>query len=791
MSEDENIYIDDNDIQSDGLNNEIESAGSETTGSAFGGLNEYSNLNNYNSKANMPNRKNHAANLAKNLGNLASKRGKGEKVPEALKNRKNPTPSTNGKRKSGNKDKNNGKDKDSQTQSGSVVGQASGKNKEKGKEKSAIDNVAEKAAEKGGSAALQYFGVPKGAADLIAKKLAGPAVKIAKNRTKMAIITSVASIFLTFLIIVVSISIVLMPILKGLELIDDISDNLSNFFSSAEHWISGDGWCASDAECITKAEDEFYEKVEKVSEKYPNVDMPLVLSSVLYGLNTEGKFNVGNVDYCEQYTDATEKKNCQDETFTTEDKDAIDSNESLNSDEKIEAYKTAKSNISKVAKKLSKGKEEFDTYMVETFIPKNYKEYITGGTTAKQILVEIYMLADIFQNFMKEYGIRQVYISTICPQGINVTAGSDSTRFPAATNLSLEEYVAGSLSSEYNDESEPEVMKAVAIAIRSYFVAHINNGGSCTVKNSTNFQTYREPTETTTKIAEETAGKVITYDGKVIGLHYSIFPGSNADGWSSSTPCENSVCKDGMCKAMLYKEPNNEKTYLTIPQSYGGYNDVSSISNSHCHGMSTLVASYYATKQSYTYNNIINLFVSDGVSIETLATGEQTMPLDLPDPANWRNATSRIYQIGTATCYQNGVAVGKGCNHLGIDFAYGGIGDKPIYAFAPGKVVEATTNYGNSGYGNTVKIGHDINGDGEYDYYSRYGHMRHSPEVSVGDIVGAGTQLGVVGTTGSSTGDHLHFEIYSAAGGKTVDDYYKTRPDLIVDKLVKGERWYE
>ena len=63
-----------------------------------------------------------------------------------------------------------------------------------------------------------------------------------------------------------------------------------------------------------------------------------------------------------------------------------------------------------------------------------------------------------------------------------------------------------------------------------------------------------------------------------------------------------------------------------------------------------------------------------------------------------------------------------------------------------------------SGYGNCVEIKH-INEDGEI-FYTFYAHMQDdSLNVMEGQKITVGQVLGVQGTTGNSTGDHLHFEI--------------------------------
>src|SRR5690606_13095973 len=99
--------------------------------------------------------------------------------------------------------------------------------------------------------------------------------------------------------------------------------------------------------------------------------------------------------------------------------------------------------------------------------------------------------------------------------------------------------------------------------------------------------------------------------------------------------------------------------------------------------------------------------------------------------------------------------------HKGIDIAAGG--GTPIFAASSGVVSYA--GYGwNGGYGNMVMIDH---GNG---IQTRYGHIQ--PDgilVSYGQTVGVGMQIAKVGTTGNSTGNHLHFE--TIVWGETTNPY--------------------
>lgn len=87
--------------------------------------------------------------------------------------------------------------------------------------------------------------------------------------------------------------------------------------------------------------------------------------------------------------------------------------------------------------------------------------------------------------------------------------------------------------------------------------------------------------------------------------------------------------------------------------------------------------------------------------------------------------------------------------HAGIDLA--APEGTPIYASRGGRV--SSVWYNHWSLGNAVQINH---GDG---YSSIYMHMVYAPSVSTGDYVYQGQVIGYVGSTGESTGDHLHFGI--------------------------------
>lgn len=110
---------------------------------------------------------------------------------------------------------------------------------------------------------------------------------------------------------------------------------------------------------------------------------------------------------------------------------------------------------------------------------------------------------------------------------------------------------------------------------------------------------------------------------------------------------------------------------------------------------------------------------------------------------------SRFNNITSVFGYRTHPVTGVYKLHTGVDIASSGINGAAIFAAKGGTVLKAGYN---RGYGNYIVIDH---GGG---YATLYGHAS-SLLVSVGQVVSKGDTIAYVGSTGYSTGPHLHFEI--------------------------------
>jgi len=124
--------------------------------------------------------------------------------------------------------------------------------------------------------------------------------------------------------------------------------------------------------------------------------------------------------------------------------------------------------------------------------------------------------------------------------------------------------------------------------------------------------------------------------------------------------------------------------------------------------------------------------------MEALEQGLAAVPHNLP---------ASLRYISSGFGYRSDPFTGEAAMHSGLDFR-GPLG-APIYAAADGRVSFAGVK---QGYGNCLEITH---GNG---MMTRYAHMS-AFKASVGQAVKAGEAIGAIGSSGRSTGPHLHFEV--------------------------------
>jgi murein DD-endopeptidase MepM/ murein hydrolase activator NlpD len=136
---------------------------------------------------------------------------------------------------------------------------------------------------------------------------------------------------------------------------------------------------------------------------------------------------------------------------------------------------------------------------------------------------------------------------------------------------------------------------------------------------------------------------------------------------------------------------------------------------------------------------------------------------------------NRIHPVTKVAKHHNGTDIWSPHEPCWIEAPYDGVITEAKKSTAPG-----------GGFGNFVMIAHKINGE---QYTTVYAHMQDgSVKVKVGQKVEAGTPLGKMGTTGMSTGKHLHWELHkgkkyewSATGLNFIE------PVAFFDALIKLE----
>lgn len=182
------------------------------------------------------------------------------------------------------------------------------------------------------------------------------------------------------------------------------------------------------------------------------------------------------------------------------------------------------------------------------------------------------------------------------------------------------------------------------------------------------------------------------------------------------------------------------------------------------------IKEYYASLQQSSQNQTSNTG-STGGSSSGSSGGSSTPSIDVPTTSGYVWPVPGFYYLSSEWSEDRYTY-----NHGGIDIAGGGIMGATVVAADGGTVIASYNgcphNWGKNascgcggGYGNYVMIDH---GNGKMTVYA---HMTNTV-VSTGQSVSKGQTIGYVGSTGYSTGPHLHFECrYNGVKYNPMDEY--------------------
>ena len=263
----------------------------------------------------------------------------------------------------------------------------------------------------------------------------------------------------------------------------------------------------------------------------------------------------------------------------------------------------------------------------------------------------------------------------------------------------------------------------------------------------------------------------------------------------------------------IYKQPSGQTPRGSYQCTYTDFNNIGSmiVSTPFYNVLITKVAP--RDSQNYLYP-FINGVASSNLSIPTHTTSSGIFLVDfdcfmklmckiglnnqeLQKKMNLNSNVSvypiqgDVYRYTSAYGYRLHPSRGTEDNHFGVDLSTGG-SNLPLVAMYAGRVVD--TGWKSGGYGNSIKI-EATAGNGQKIHYF-YAHMNIPALVSENDLVVAGQQIGIAGSTGgTSTGIHLHLEVLIVnANGSTTrvnpnPNFIRTGGEIKEGKVYNYHSW--
>lgn len=218
---------------------------------------------------------------------------------------------------------------------------------------------------------------------------------------------------------------------------------------------------------------------------------------------------------------------------------------------------------------------------------------------------------------------------------LNYVGACNVINVEGSGSFPLEEYVAGVVKRESGAEwDNPELLKAQAVAARSFVIGITQGSGNCTIENSTRKQTFSpvDPDDfydqKYIEAANETAGQVITKAGKVVATQYLSYP--------SAIWCRNEDTAWEMDLQKFSFDPSTAWTWVGPPKAEvvnaNNYKVwVGAEGSDHHYGMPVVVAGWM-TRNGKTYEEVLDTFYGTPDSeLTTLVVGDDIQTEEFVD----------------------------------------------------------------------------------------------------------------------------------------------------------------
>lgn len=317
---------------------------------------------------------------------------------------------------------------------------------------------------------------------------------------------------------------------------------------------------------------------------------------------------------------------------------------------------------------------------------------------------------------------------------------------------SYNQFIEGVVANEtgYGLNKYPDILKAHAVAARTYFYNTVKSGSkygsidgnTCYFTTSTYSMGFKKNTDSAiTQAVNETSGEYIMVNGQI-----SKEARWDAFGYSSKDDNYYTLRQKGLKIPVNWIESRISKETIAYDNKH-----------SHGAGMSQWGAAYLVIAQNKTYKDVIKFFYDADIA---KVIGDYIMPI---------NTFSRISGEVNDRCKDPYVFE----KHRGIDFA--AAAGTPVYAAHSGTVSKLYPGNTKEGIGVAIN-----NGDGTTSYYFHFSKRENLVE---GQKVEIGQKIGEVGSTGGSTGNHLHYQMLKTG----TNDVVQSRDYLPLDE--KGYTW--